>query len=932
MEARAIILVGRVRVCRHIGTRPICDFGPNPPSSSDQLGINFEIASAFSRKITRLIDPSPLQSANLTADSSAAPLDLQLFDGVRLLEGVEIVRSKATQKRRLAILAYLALAPNRTASRETIMAMLWAEHSPDNARRLMAESVYQIRKELGADVLRVDGDVLTLQSRVTVDVDRFVAAEEGGDLPSLLQFYQGPLFGTWSVGDATEYEQWAEARRADFSRRFCSMVQQSAVAAIEGGDYGKARSLFARLRVEDPDSVSALEGEARALCLSGEPLQAVRLIDEFAERWKGEFSGALPRSLVELRGDIEGGRIVPRNGAASAAPLAHGAAAAPAVPARAEATSAVSEASAASDVPAVAAAPTSGVHAAPADLRVSPVPPATLPARRRTRFGWPAVVAVLISATALLWKRETRGSLPAAAPATRVAVIPASAVAEDTSLAYLRDALLTDITDQLSVNAFPVAALSEVRAVESGRITLDSLVNLRRIGTLVELALEGRETDLRMTVRLLDAATRGELAMKRFSRPRSEALALEDDAVRFAADVLGRRMGQAIILRDTMQFNRDAYARKLLVAAVRAREDVESVTRNVQRVDRSAAINALRSADSLLVRALQQESDWPALMVERARIRLVLSRFVNDGEALAMLDTGVTFASNALRYSADDPSALIVRGQLLFTAAHHEAAATRDTARDRRAAEDLRRATAIAPYRADAWMTLHHLQTLRGQYEMARTSARRAFENDAFMYDSERAYFALFAAAIGTQDVEEAYRWCDQGRLAHPGNTTFIVCEITLMRERPHRVSDVPRARTLVPLLDSLLSTPRSGVNDSYLPIYVRVVTAGVVARSGDTASARRELEAARAMLPPGQRKARQSFAFDEGWVQLQLGDTIRAVEVLSQLAREDIAMHERLVSVPMYKHIRTQLPPLEAAAGTEGATATSSSAPPTTP
>ncbi|MBL0938413.1 MAG: hypothetical protein IBJ03_05945 [Gemmatimonadaceae bacterium] len=841
----------------------------------------------------------------MTAGSPSADLDFRLFDGVRLFEGGDVVRSKATQKRRLAILAYLALAPNRTASRESLIGLLWPEYTPDSARRLMAEAVYQIKKELGGDVLLSDGDQLTLLGRVKTDVERFDQAEKAGDLPQVMEVYQGPLFGTWSVGDSTQYEQWADNIRSVYARRFEEVLQRQAAGALASGDYGLARRLFARLRVDDPDSVTALEGEARALSRSGEPLQAIRLIDEFADRWTKEMAGPVPQTVLALRKAIESGKEPA--GSTPVAPVeavvaAPGEVAEPSKPSSEEATNVV--------VPSV----DRGV-----EERAEPIASAApLPVHgdrrgrgRRSWLGWPAVAAVVLAATALLWKRDDAGSVPAAAPATRVAIISAPSAASDTTLAYLRDALLSDITDQLSVNAFPVTAVSEIRAVESGRITLDSLITLRRIGTLVEMGLEGRANDLRMTVRLLDATTRGELASQRFSRPRPDALALEDDAVRFVADVLGRRMRQDIVLRDTLQATRDAYARKLLVAAVRARDDMESVPRMALDNDRAGAIVTLRSADSLLVRALAQEPAWPALLVERARLRLAMVRMTDDAKVLALLDSAVEMATAALRLSPDDPSALTVRGQLLVTAANHEAGNSSDTLRYSAAMRDLQQATALAPYRADAWLALWSVQNLRGQYEMARASARRAFENDAFMYDSERAYFALFAAAIGTSDVDDAYRWCDQGRLAHPKNSAFYLCELTLMRERPHRSDDITRARQLVVKLDSMYQNPRTAVGDPYLPIYTRVITAGVIARGGDTAQARRELEQTRGLLPRNLRKPRQSFAFDEAWVHLQLRDRARALSVLQALIREDPAMHERAMSVPLFRDIRAALPPL---------------------
>lgn len=792
------------------------------------------------------------------------------------------------------------------------MGLLWAELSPENAKRNMAEAVYQIRKELDQDVLRSDGEDLTLSPAVRCDVDAFEQAMKAGDLPAVVDVYQGPLFGTWSVGDAPEYEQWAENVRAALRRRFQQVLQKGAEDALAAGQFEAAYRWYERLAIDDPDLVAAVEGKARALAGQGEPRQAVRVLDEYAARLERNDDGPVPAVLKALRQELlNRASEMP----ASVRPI-------PDKPRAAEPLSATPS----STTTPVVSAPGATPGATPAAAPGSPMGSA------KRRWGWAGLAAVLVlllGATQLLRDRPIR---PVVAvdemPATRVAIVPAAMPSSDSSLSFLSDALLSAVTDQLTTNALPVATRGEVRAVEAGRVSLDSLVALRRIGTLVELGLARFGNEVRMSVRLVDAQSRAELTSRVFVKPVDQALLLETDVTRFVAEALGRRMNQMVVLRDTLQFTRDAYARKLLVAAVHAREDVERLRGQVRSVDRDAALQSLRSADSLLLRALQQEPDWAALQVERARLRLELSRMIESGRSLAILDSGILLATEALAQNPDDPSALTVRGQLLFFAGNHESRPSSDTVLFRRATEDLLRATTLAPYRADAWMSLHTLYNVRGQYDMARTAVRRAFENDAFMYDSERAYFVLFAAAIGTGDVGDAYRWCNQGRLAYPESVMFVHCELTLMRERPHRADDVARARQLVTVLDSMLENSRNGAKDPYMPLYTRMVAAGVLARSGDKAGARRELETTRRMLPKDLRKPRQSLAFDEGWVHLQLGDTAQAIAVLSALVREDRAMHERVLSVPMYRSLRSALPPLGAAALTPPAT----SAPRSTP
>ena len=527
-----------------------CEKPLNPPSSGDQFVINFEFAAKFFDQLLPSGHSSGVDSGTLTESTRLSSFELRLFDGVRLLEGDDVVRSKATQRRRLAVLAYLALSPNRTATREAIMGLLWAELSPDNAKRNMAEAVYQIRRELDQDVLRSEGEDLTLSPLVRCDVDAFEQAMKAGDLPAVVDVYQGPLFGTWSVGDAPEYEQWAENVRSALRRRFQQVLQKGAEGALAAGQFDVAYRWYERLAVDDPDLVAAVEGKARALVGQGEPRQAVRVLDDYAARLERNEDGPVPAVLKLLRQEL-----VNRTSEmpTSVRPLPERPQ--PETPRAADPL----PASPASATPSLATPLLATPSLATPSLATSTNVPAPKPQAARApssaigRWGWvglAAVLVLLLGATQLFRDRSAR---PAAAgldemPATRVAIVPAAMPSADSSLSFLSDALLSAVTDQLTTNALPVATRGEVRAVEAGRVSLDSLIALRRIGTLVELGLARLGTEVRMTVRLVDAQSRAELTSRVFAKPVDQALLLETDVTRFVAEALGRRMNQVVVL------------------------------------------------------------------------------------------------------------------------------------------------------------------------------------------------------------------------------------------------------------------------------------------------------------------------------------------------------------------------------------------------
>lgn len=83
----------------------------------------------------------------MTEKSSSKSIRIELLGEVQLLLDGAVARGCAAQKRRMALRAYLVRSPERTAHRERLMGLLWPEHAPDAARRLLNESIYVIRRE-----------------------------------------------------------------------------------------------------------------------------------------------------------------------------------------------------------------------------------------------------------------------------------------------------------------------------------------------------------------------------------------------------------------------------------------------------------------------------------------------------------------------------------------------------------------------------------------------------------------------------------------------------------------------------------------------------------------------------------------------------------------------------------------------------------------
>ncbi|HEV7591135.1 MAG TPA: winged helix-turn-helix domain-containing protein, partial [Longimicrobium sp.] len=121
---------------------------------------------------------------------------------------------RAAHKRRLAVLAILAVARGRPVGRERLLGLLWPEQTAESARHSLSEAIYVLRKELGDDaLLPAGGDVALNGEVVGSDVARFEAALEAGDAEEAVRAYGGPFLDGFYVADAPEFERWVDGER-----------------------------------------------------------------------------------------------------------------------------------------------------------------------------------------------------------------------------------------------------------------------------------------------------------------------------------------------------------------------------------------------------------------------------------------------------------------------------------------------------------------------------------------------------------------------------------------------------------------------------------------------------------------------------------------------------------------------------------------------
>jgi DNA-binding SARP family transcriptional activator/Tfp pilus assembly protein PilF len=232
-----------------------------------------------------------------------------------LLEGQPpAVRLIPTQPKRLALLAYLALAhPRGPHRRDTLLALFWPELSAEEARRALRQALHHLRRAVaeGAIETRADDQVRFQEGCLWCDALAFQAAVAEGRPDEALALYRnGFLAGVHVPEVSVELEEWIEQTRA----RLHQTAGQAAVAlsqrAEQAGDLPGAVEA-ARVACDlQPDDEACARRLMQLLERQGDRALALQVYERLGRRLQSEYqtapskeTAALARSLREVRRD-----------------------------------------------------------------------------------------------------------------------------------------------------------------------------------------------------------------------------------------------------------------------------------------------------------------------------------------------------------------------------------------------------------------------------------------------------------------------------------------------------------------------------------------------------------------------------------------------------------------------------------------------------
>ena len=205
------------------------------------------------------------------------------------------------QGKPLALIAFLAAAPRRTASRERLADLLWGDRDPEDARKSLRQALWVVNRAAGPSFIESSADGLTITSALHSDVAALEEAVRVGELDNAVNRYTGDFFADFASPGADEFERWASVERARVRALFVHAAESLARRALDRGRFSDAITLAHHVRDRAPHDETGWQLLLESLSASGDVIGARAEADHFDEWLRAEERTAEPASVAALR-------------------------------------------------------------------------------------------------------------------------------------------------------------------------------------------------------------------------------------------------------------------------------------------------------------------------------------------------------------------------------------------------------------------------------------------------------------------------------------------------------------------------------------------------------------------------------------------------------------------------------------------------------
>ncbi|MBK6304457.1 MAG: hypothetical protein IPF47_01575 [Gemmatimonadetes bacterium] len=182
--------------------------------------------------------------------------------------------------------------------------MLWPDRAPDKGRHALSQTLYALRRDVGADIVVATHELMLNRDVLSVDLDDFREALRSADYSRASALYTGPFLDGFLLGDAAEFERWVDEERATLAREVGRALEGSARSLEQRGRWSEAAAEWQRLTSIDPLNSRAASSYMEALVAAGDRARAVAHGREHVAFLRSEFGAEPDASFQRLLGRL----------------------------------------------------------------------------------------------------------------------------------------------------------------------------------------------------------------------------------------------------------------------------------------------------------------------------------------------------------------------------------------------------------------------------------------------------------------------------------------------------------------------------------------------------------------------------------------------------------------------------------------------------
>jgi len=190
-------------------------------------------------------------------------------------------------------------------SREQLLVYFWPESTSKSARNTLNQTLFALRRDLGAPNLFLPGRVLRLNPQV-IGTDHWdlEAALARRELAEAAALYRGKFLQNFDLPGVPEFERWLELERDRLAQRYFQALSTLATRASDKGDYRKAADWWRELTTHDPLSSFAAAGYITALTAAGDRPAALTFVRQYEAHVKQELGVPADAAILKLKAQL----------------------------------------------------------------------------------------------------------------------------------------------------------------------------------------------------------------------------------------------------------------------------------------------------------------------------------------------------------------------------------------------------------------------------------------------------------------------------------------------------------------------------------------------------------------------------------------------------------------------------------------------------